>query len=104
MRPADTLLLPDARDHRRRTRRQARHEARAWLRTAAADEELLEDADALCPKEIHDLGRHASPRPPRPPKQGRRGGFKVWKTPYWKRRKAQRAARNAALRDLARTP
>ncbi|MHB1928104.1 MAG: hypothetical protein ACYCUG_01485 [Acidimicrobiales bacterium] len=102
MRPADTFL-PDAQDHRRRTRRQARHEARARLRTAAADDDLLEDADALCPKEVHDVGRRASPRAPAPPKEGRRGGFKVWKTPYWKRRKAQRAARNAALRRIART-
>ncbi len=101
MRPADTFL-PGAQDHRRQTRRQVRHEARACLRTAAVDEELLEDADAHCPKEVHDLGRRASPRPPRPPKNGRRGGFKVWKTPYWKRRKTQRAARNAAVRDLAR--
>lgn len=103
MRPADTIL-PDARDHRRRTRRQARHEARAWLRTAAADDELLEDADVLCPKDTHDLGRHTSSRPPEPPKQGRRGGFKVWKTPYWKRRKARRAARNAEVRRLAEAP
>jgi hypothetical protein len=101
MRPADSFL-PDARDHRRRTRRQARHEARAWLRTAAADEELLEDADALCPKTVHDLGRHVSPPPPRPPKEGRRGGFKVWKTPYWKRRKALRRQRYAAAQQQAR--
>lgn len=101
MRPADTFL-PDARDHRRRTRRQARHEVRAWLRTAATDGELLEDADALCPKAVHDLGRHPSPAPPTPPKEGRRGGFKVWKTPYWKRRKALRRARYAAARERAR--
>jgi hypothetical protein len=103
MRPVDTFL-PDSRDHRRRTRRQARHAARAWLHTAAADEELLEDADARCPTTPHDLGRHASPPPPSSPKAGRRGGFKVWKTPYWKRRSTQRMARNAALRELARTP
>ena len=101
MRPADTFL-PDAKDHRRRTRRQVRHEARSWLRTATADEELLEDADALCPREVHDLGRHPSRRPPEAPKPGRRGGFKVWKTPYWKRRKALRRARFAAASRLAR--
>ncbi|HLH47271.1 MAG TPA: hypothetical protein VKV25_08930 [Acidimicrobiales bacterium] len=93
--------LPDAAGHRRRTRRQARHEARVRLRTAALDAELLEDADALCPKEVHDLGRHTSPARKAVPKDGRRGGFKVWKTPYWKRRKAMRAARNARLRSGA---
>jgi hypothetical protein len=92
--------LPDATGHRRRTRRQARHEARAWLRTAALDEDLLEDADVRCPKEVHDLGRHTSPAPRAEPKEGRRRGFKVWKTPYWKRRSALRARRNAELRDL----
>ncbi len=100
MRPADTSL-PGSTEHRRRTRRQARHEARARLRTVVADEELLEDADALCPKAVHDLGRHPSPRPPAGPKEGRRGGFKVWKTPYWKRRNNLRKARNAAARELA---
>jgi hypothetical protein len=92
--------LPGAAEHRRRTVRQARHRARAQLRAAARDEELLEDADVRCPKDVHDLGRHASPAPPEAPKQGRRGGFKVWKTPYWKRRNSRRAQRNAALRRL----
>ena len=102
MHPAETFL-PDAKDHRRRTRRQARHDSRALLRTAATDEELLEDADLVCPKAVHDLGRHPSSPPPATPKQGRRGGFKVWKTPYWKRRKALRRQRYAAARQLART-
>ena len=92
--------LPDAGEHRRRTSRQARHEARAWLHTAVLDDDVLEDADARCPKGVHDLGRHASPPPREAPKVGRRGGFKVWKTPYWKRRKAIRAQRNNALRHL----
>jgi hypothetical protein len=95
--PAD---LPDTAEHRRRTRRQARHEARAALRSAPFDEDLLEDADAHCPPPVHDLGRHPSPAPKSGPKQGRRGGFKVWKTPYWKRRSALRARRNDRLEQL----
>ncbi len=89
--------LPDAREHRRRTVRQARHEARAALHVAVLDDDILEDADAWCPKERHDIGRHDSPPPARQRKEGRRGGFKVWKTPYWKRRKAIRARRNDEL-------
>lgn len=65
------------------------------------DEDVLEDADARCPKDAHDLGRHVSSPPPKALKDGRRGGFKVWKTPYWKRRKSLRAKRNAELRQLA---
>jgi hypothetical protein len=93
--------LPDARGHRRRTTRQVRHEARAALHEAVFDEDVLEDADARCPKDAHDLGRHVSSPPPKAPKEGRRGGFKVWKTPYWKRRKTLRRQRNAELRQLA---
>ncbi len=93
--------LPDASGHRRRTTRQVRHEARAALHDAVFDDDVLEDADARCPKEAHDLGRHTSPPPRRGPKEGRRGGFKVWKTPYWKRRKTIRMRRNAEIRSLA---
>ena len=32
---------------------------------------------------------------------GRRRGFKVWKTPFWKRRRAMWAARNEAARRIA---
>ncbi len=92
--------LPDAGEHRRRTSRQARHEARAWLHTGVFDDDILEDADARCPKDLHDLGRHASPAPPKAPKEGRRRGFKVWKTPYWKRRTTLRSQRNAQVRHL----
>ncbi|HLI01432.1 MAG TPA: hypothetical protein VKV06_11670 [Acidimicrobiales bacterium] len=95
--------LPDTREHRRQTARQVRHDARATLHHAV-HEDWLEDADVRCPKEYHDLGRHDSPPPPRPPKEGRRGGFKVWKTPYWKRRKAIRRQRNEELRHLADQP
>jgi hypothetical protein len=92
--------LPDAAEHRRRTSRQARHEARAWLHTGVFDDDVLDDADARCPKDLHDLGRHASPAPKQAPKDGRRSGFKVWKTPYWKRRKSLRSQRNTELHRL----
>jgi hypothetical protein len=88
-------------DHRRRTTRQARHTARARLHVLAGDEEALEDADLLCPQDRHDLGRKKSPKPKAQPKPGRRRGFKVWKTPFWKRRRAMWAARNQAVRRIA---
>lgn len=87
-------------EHRRRTSRQTRHEARARLRGMAGDEDALEDADLLCPQPPHDLGRKTSPAPHHQPKPGRRAGFKVWKTPYWKRRRAIWAAQNAETRRL----
>jgi hypothetical protein len=78
-----------------------RHEARTKLHLLAGDEEALEDADLLCPQGAHDLGRKTSKPPQRDSKPGRRGGFKVWKTPFWKRRTQLRAARNAEARRLA---
>ncbi len=96
-----TTDLPDSFGHRRRTTRQVRHEARAHLRDAVYDSDVLEDADIFCPKDRHDLGRKTSPRPPQAPKPGRRDGFKVWKTPFWKRRRAMWAARNEEMRSLA---
>lgn len=96
--------LPDAGEHRRRTSRQARHEARSWLHTGVFDDDILEDADARCPKDLHDLGRHASPPPHPAPKDGRRSGFKVWKTPYWKRRTSLRSQRNQQLRRIVDVP
>jgi hypothetical protein len=88
-------------DHRRRTTRQVRHSARATLHVLAGDDEALEDADLLCPQDRHDLGRKTSPKAKGQPKPGRRRGFKVWKTPFWKRRRAMWAAQNAAARRLA---
>ncbi len=88
-------------DHRRRTTRQVRHTARATLHGLTGDDDALEDADLYCPQVPHDLGRKSSPKPRRNPKPGRRPGFKVWKTPFWKRRRALWAARNAAARRLA---
>ncbi len=96
-------ILEDPPGHRRRTSRQVRHTARVQLHVLAGDEEALEDADLACPQVPHDLGRKSSPRPRPQPKPGRRKGFKVWKTPFWKRRRALWAARNAATRRLVET-
>jgi hypothetical protein len=87
-------------EHRRRTTRQVRHDARTRLHLLTGDDEALEDADLMCPQGAHDLGRKASSKPKRDPKPGRRRGFKVWKTPFWKRRRALWAAQNAAARRL----
>jgi hypothetical protein len=99
-RPPDDIV-EDAPEHRRRTARQVRHTAKARLHVLATDDEALEDADLLCPQVPHDLGRKTSPPPKRDSKPGRRGGFKVWKTPFWKRRRSLWAERNAAERRLA---
>ena len=93
-------IVEDAPGHRRRTAREARHTARARLHELAGDEEMLEDADLLCPQPAHDLGRKSSRPQRREPKPGRRAGFKVWKTPFWKRRRALWAERNAAARRI----
>ena len=93
-------FVEDPPEHRRRTSRQVRHTARTRLHVLAGDEEALEDADLLCPQARHDLGRKTSPPPKRDPKPGRRTGFKVWKTPFWKRRNSLRAERNAAARRI----
>ncbi len=92
--------LPGALEHRRQTARQVRHTAKTTLHTLAHDPEALEDADVACPEGAHDLGRKTSPRPKAGPKPGRRDGFKVWKSPFWKRRRTLWAQRNAAERRL----
>lgn len=94
-------FVEDALGHRKRVSRQVRHTSRTRLHQLAADGEALEDADLMCPEPPHDLGRKASPRPRKSPKPGRRSGFKVWKTPFWKRRRSLWAERNAAERRLA---
>ena len=89
---------PPARDpveHRRRTLRQERHAARAHLNGLLKDGMDLDDA--LPPVAAHDLGR----KPPKPHHPGRRPGFKVWKTPFWKRRRQLWQQRNAMERQLA---
>jgi hypothetical protein len=84
-------------DHRRRTRRQERHQVH--LSTATLDEDQI---DCLPPaRSVHDVGRKTSSPPPRDPQPGRRAGFKVWKTPFWKRRTELRIARNRELRRIA---
>jgi hypothetical protein len=93
-------MLEDPLEHRRRTARQERHTARTRLHVMSGDGEALEDADLHCPSAPHDLGRKTSTRRTAP-KPGRRAGFKVWKTPFWKRRRSLWAERNAAARRLA---
>ena len=99
VRSAEGTVKPPP-DRRKRTSRQVRHVSRTRLHVIVGDEEALEDADLLCPQAAHDLGRKSSPRPKKQQKPGRRSGFKVWKTPFWKRRRSMRAARNAEARRL----
>lgn len=96
---ADRAPFSDVGGHRRRSARQVRHASKAQLHSALRDDEALEDA--VCPVAAHDVGRKASPKPRAEPKPGRRDGFKVWKTPFWKRRRALWAQRNEAVRTLA---
>jgi hypothetical protein len=84
--------------HRRKSARQVRHTARLHLQTMARDDDAIEEA--VLPVGCHDLGRRASPPPRRAPQPGRRGGFKVWKTPFWKRRRQLWAQRNAVERRI----
>jgi hypothetical protein len=99
--PARRPPLPDPVQHRKRTARQVRHDSRALLRSAALDDEILDDADLICPRAAHDLGRRSGPKPSGAGKPGRRRGFKVWKTPFWKRRRAMWAQRNTRTRRVA---
>ena len=97
----DERKSPPARDaveHRRRTSRQERHAARAQMNVLLKDGVDLDDA--VLPVAAHDLGRKTSPRPPKVQQPGRRRGFKVWKTPFWKRRRRLWQQRNAAERQL----
>jgi hypothetical protein len=68
------------------------------MHTLVRDEDALEDA--VLPTGCHDVGRRASPKPKTAPRPGSRGGFKVWKTPFWKRRRQLWAERNAVERQL----
>lgn len=97
---ASDQIVEDAPGHRRRTARDVRHVSKARLHELAGDDELLEDADLLCPQPPHDLGRKTSAPRRSEPKPGRRSGFKVWKTPFWKRRRHLWAERNAAERRI----
>ena len=84
-------------DHRRRTRRQDRHQAHLVVTTR--DDEHIDDLPAS--RSIHDVGHKTSPAPHHAPVAGRRRGFKVWKTTFWKRRTSRRAAQNRELRRSA---
>ena len=84
-------------DHRRRTRRAERHATSEAIH-------LYEDDDldaAVSTRSVHDVGHKTSPRPSSSPKPGRRQGFKVWKTSFWKRRTALRRDKALAERRLA---
>jgi hypothetical protein len=95
----DAPFLEDARGRRRQTSRATRHAVRSSLHTACLDEDTLDDT--VLPVVAHDVGRKTSPKPRKPPAPGRRDGFKVWKTAFWKRRRRLWAARNAAERAIA---
>lgn len=84
--------------HRRRSARRVRHEARIHLQAMVRDDDAIEDA--VLPTVRHDIGRKTSPKPPKPPQPGRRRGFKVWKTPFWKRRRQLWAEQNKAQRHV----
>ena len=80
-------------ERRRRTRRAERH----WTSQAIHVFDG-EDLAAVVPtRSVHDVGHKTSP-PLKVPKPGRRDGFKVWKTSFWKRRKAMRRQRALAER------
>jgi hypothetical protein len=96
----DAPFLEDAQGRRRQSTRATRHAVRNHLHTASLDEETLDDA--VLPVVPHDVGRKTSPKPHKAPAPGRRGGFKVWKTAFWKRRSQLWAQRNAAERAIAR--
>ena len=81
-------------DHRRRTRRAERHRTKQAIHVFDG-----EDLDAVVPvKSVHDVGHKTSPPVRKDPKPGRRGGFKVWKTSFWKRRTAVRRQKALAER------
>jgi hypothetical protein len=91
-------VVDDATARRRTSARQVRHAAHVQMMTMVRDTDALEGA--VLPVVRHDLGRHPSPRPQAARHPEQRGGFKVWKTPFWKRRTQLRAERNARERHL----
>ena len=92
-REEDRLREPSA-DHRRRTRRAERHRTSQAIHVFDG-----EDLDAVVPvKSVHDVGHKTSPPHRKDPKPGRRGGFKVWKTSFWKRRTTMRRQKALAER------
>jgi len=88
-------LRESAGDHRRRTRRAERHQTSQAIHTLEGD-----DLQAAVPmRSVHDVG-HKTSSAPKVRKPGRRDGFKVWKTTFWKRRKAVRRDKARAERLL----
>jgi hypothetical protein len=91
-------VVDDATLRRRMSARQVRHAARIQMQVMVRDTDALEGA--VLPVVCHDVGRHTSPRPSDPRHPEQRDGFKVWKTPFWKRRSQLWAERNAREREL----
>jgi hypothetical protein len=100
-RAMDTPFFEDSTGRRRQTSRATRHAVRSYLHVAQLDDEALDST--VLPVVPHDVGRKASPKPKKQPTPGHRGGFKVWKTSFWKRRRRLWAERNAAARAIAET-
>ncbi len=95
MQREDDRLQEAPAEHRRRTRRAERHATSQAIHTCD-----VEDLDAVVsPKSKHDIGHKTSP-PVKTLKPGRRPGFKVWKTSFWKRRKAIRREKALAEKRL----
>ncbi len=57
-----------------------------------------------CPSWPTTWGERRRPNRKDSPHPGHRGGFKVWKTSFWKRRRRLWAERNAAARAIAPKP
>jgi len=97
----DATALVDAQGRRRQSSRSTRHAVRSHLHVACLDTDALDEA--VLPVVAHDVGRKASPRRRGEPAPPRRGGFKVWKTAFWKRRRQLWAERNAAERAITKS-
>jgi hypothetical protein len=96
MQREDDRLREPAADHRRRTRRAERHQTTQAIHLFDG-----EDLDVVVPvKSVHDVGRKTSSPPPKAAKPGRRDGYKVWKTSFWKRRTAVRRQKALAEREV----
>ena len=96
MQPEDDRLRGSKADYRRRTRRAERHATSVAIQQFEGD-----DLDAVVPvRSVHAVGHKTSSSPPKARKPGRRGGFKVWKTPFWKRRTAVRREKAVAERTV----
>ena len=96
MQQEDDRLRGSKADYCRRTRRAERHATSLAIQRFDGD-----DLDAVVPvKSVHDVGHKTSSSPPKTRKPGRRGGFKVWKTSFWKRRTTIRHEKAVAERTV----